>query len=70
MMSLSIRSISGKKWEYLQHLRCIKSSFLVLSLVVKGAIIIVEDSVPAVTMTPVTFPALRPSLELMAAAVT
>ena len=47
-----------------------KSSFLVLSLVVKGAIIIVEDSVPAVTMAPVTFPALRPSLELMAAAVT
>ena len=40
------------------------------SLVVRGAITIVEDMVPAVTMTPVTFPAPSPSLELMAAAVT
>ena len=73
-MSLSIRSISGKKWEYLYlkmyQVSSVKSSFLVQSLVVRGAIIIEEDRLPAVTMTPVTFSASSPSLELMAAAVT
>ena len=48
----------------------VKSSFLVQSLVVRGAIIIVEDRLPAVTITPVMFSAPSPSLELMAVAVT
>ncbi len=39
-------------------------------MVVSGAIAMVEDRVPAVIMTPVTFPAPSPSLEFTAAAVT
>ena len=48
----------------------IKPSFLVQSLVVRGASIMLEDRLPADTRTPVKLPDPNPSLELVAAAMT